>query len=97
MTILLDIDGVLVTTPMWRKVELHEDGFMMFNERAAKNLAHIINQTKSSITLTTTHRVTYSIEQWKILLQTRGIFPSYISKINEIEVLSAMPNVRQKY
>ena len=38
MFVLLDIDGVLVTTPPWKSVELLSDGFMKFNETAVKNL-----------------------------------------------------------
>lgn len=83
MTILLDIDGVLETTPSWRKPEIHEDGFIKFNDRAARCLAGIVNETGASLVLTTTHRVNYSLEQWKIFFATRGIYPSSISKINK--------------
>jgi hypothetical protein len=90
MRILLDIDGVLVTIPSWRTVELHTDGFMKFNERAAKNLARIVDQTKASIVLTTTHRINYSIDEWQTLLQTRGIYSAEILKINDAKDLSSM-------
>ena len=88
MTILLDIDGVLVTVPAWRSVKLLSDGFLEFNERAVKNLIKLINETKASIVLTTTHRFNYSVPEWKELLKTRGINPSSISKVNELESLS---------
>jgi hypothetical protein len=39
MTILLDIDGVLEMTPIWRPVEIHSDGFMKLNEKALENLS----------------------------------------------------------
>ncbi|MBO2012552.1 HAD domain-containing protein [Hymenobacter negativus] len=88
MVILLDIDGVLVTTPVWRVVELEPDGFMKFNEKAAKNLARIIDETDASIVLTTSHRINYSLEEWKVLLNTRGIIPSSIEKVNDSSVLN---------
>ncbi|GAA4023954.1 hypothetical protein GCM10022409_04810 [Hymenobacter glaciei] len=90
MVILLDIDGVLVTTPSWRKVELLADGFMKFNEKAASNLAHILKQTNASIVLTTTHRITYSVDEWIVLLKTRGIHSPTISKINNVESIAEM-------
>ena len=85
MKILLDIDGVLVITPGWRKPEIENDGFLKFDENAARNLAKIISETNASIILTTTHRISYSTEKWKIILKNRGINPTSISKINEAE------------
>ena len=90
MTILLDIDGVLVTNPAWRATEHLPDGFLKFNERAAKNLAKIIDTTNAAIVLTTTHRINYSIDKWKELLETRGIFPSSVAKLNDLTMLSDM-------
>lgn len=84
MTILLDIDDVLVTTPAWRVVELEANGFMKFNERAAANLARILKETEASIVLTTTHRINYTIDQWRALLNARGIFPVSIAKVNDL-------------
>src|SRR5687767_10967161 len=90
MTILLDIDGVLVTTPSWRSAEQLPDGFLKFNEKATKNLARIISETKASIVLTSTHRINYSIEEWKELLGSRGIYPSSLTKLNEKVALNEM-------
>ncbi len=90
MIILLDIDGVLVTTPSWKPAELLADGFLKFNEKAASNLARIIAETNASVVLTTTHRISYPVEKWKELLQTRGINPASISKINEVTALCDM-------
>lgn len=91
MTILLDIDGVLVTTPSWKPVPLLPDGFLEFNEKAARNLAHLINQAGASVVLTTTHRVSYSVDEWKVILHTRGIYPISISRVNNIASLNEMP------
>jgi hypothetical protein len=59
MTILLDIDGVLFTTPIWQQVEILKDGFMKFNENATDNLALLYHKTKANIVLTSTHRIKY--------------------------------------
>jgi hypothetical protein len=84
MTILLDIDGVLVTTPSWKVVEQLPDGFLKFNETAARNLARIIEATNASIVLTTTHRINYSVDKWKELFEVRGIHTKSIEKVNEV-------------
>jgi hypothetical protein len=90
MTILLDIDGVLVTTPAWRTAELETDGFLRFNDKAVKNLARILTETNATIVLTTTHRVNYSIEEWEAIFKIRGIFPFSVSKVNDIKAVSDM-------
>lgn len=83
MVILLDIDGVLVSAAPWRKVELLPDGFVKFDETASRNLATLIAKTSATIVLSTTHRVSYTNEQWVSILRTRGIFVESVSKINE--------------
>ncbi|RSK36330.1 HAD domain-containing protein [Hymenobacter metallilatus] len=88
MKILLDIDGVLVTTPIWRKAEVLADGFLKFDENASKNLADIISATNSSIVLTTTHRINFSLEQWYLLFEARGVVASNIVKINEMNPIN---------
>lgn len=92
MKILLDIDGVLVTTPPWRVPEILTDGFMKFNERAAFNLQRIIIETNATIVLTTTHRISYSVDTWKGIFRVRGISVNTILKLNKRETLEEMPN-----
>ncbi len=83
MTILLDIDGVMVTTASWRSVEMLSDNFMKFNDIASANLQRIISLTNASIILTTTHRVSFSNKQWEEIFLLRGIKLQAVSKINE--------------
>ena len=90
MTILLDMDGVLVTVPSWRKVEIGTDGFMLFNEKAAKNLADILSKTNASIVLTTTHRINYNIERWLEILAARGLKLQCIAKVNSVNSIPLM-------
>ncbi len=90
MTVLLDIDGVLVTTPSWRITEQHSDGFLKFNERAEKNLIRLITETNASIVLTTTHRINYSIEKWKEIFNNRGIPVETIAKVNMKQAVGEM-------
>src|SRR5689334_7817100 len=90
MIILLDIDGVLVTTPSWRATEILADGFMKFNDNAAANLQRLITETEADIVLTSTHRVNYSIETWKNIFRQRGIVTNSISKVNEKKSIETM-------
>ena len=83
MFILLDLDGVLITTPAWRAVDLQADGFFAFNAKATANLASILAETQAALVLTTSHRINYSLAQWQSFLQTRGIMAAAISKVNE--------------
>jgi len=92
MKILLDIDGVLVTTPAWRPTPTRDDGFMEFNPIAAKNLNTLIERTAATIVLASTHRISYSSEQWIELFHNRGIVCSYIQKINSITTFEQLAN-----
>lgn len=88
--ILLDIDGVLVTTPAWRPVEQLADGFMCFNEGAAKNLNSLLELTEAEIVLTTTHRISYSLDEWYGIFAARGIKLTSIAKVNDAKALNAV-------
>jgi hypothetical protein len=83
MTILLDIDGVLVTTPGWKQTEILADGFMKFNKAASENLAILFKETNAAIVLTTTHRINFDESQWKEIFKTRGLNFQKISKVND--------------
>ena len=41
--ILLDLDGVLITTPPWKQDELHDDGYSNFNYLAVDNLNKLLS------------------------------------------------------
>jgi len=87
--ILLDIDGVLVITPGWKRPEISSDGFMEFNKKAVINLSKIISKTSADVILTTSHRNNYSLSAWKSIMDKRGIqinnittIDNYVSNIN---------------
>lgn len=91
MKLLLDFDGVMITTPAWKPVEGFSDGFIDFNETSLKNLKRIINLGEvDTIVLTTTHRIAKTIEEWKALFERRGITVEYIEKINNADSLTTM-------
>ena len=95
MKILLDFDGVLITTPTWRVVESLEDGFVVFNEYCADNLASILAITQADIVLTTTHRIRYDNEVWRQLLHNRGIVTNKVTKVNQAKTFAEL-SIRHK-
>ncbi|MGL5892135.1 MAG: HAD domain-containing protein [Bacteroidia bacterium] len=73
MKLFLDIDGVMVTTPPWKQVEVLEDHFSAFNKRAAACLQKIISETNASLVLTTSHKSRFNTSEWKSIFKKRGI------------------------
>jgi len=73
MLILLDIDGVMVTTPSWKQPIMLDDNFPDFNKESVKNLNDILNQTKSTVVLTTSHKSKYTLDEWSLIFSKRGI------------------------
>lgn len=86
MLVLLDIDGVMVPANSWKRPEFLNDGFPAFSNRATQALQRIIFETGATIVLTTSHKFTYTLEQWKNIFEERGI------KINTIDRLSENTN-----
>lgn len=73
MKLLLDIDGVMVQAASWKRVELLDDGFYEFMPKAISGLKEIISTTGASIVITSSHKSTYSIVEWKEIFHKRGI------------------------
>ena len=83
MLILLDIDGVMVPATSWKPSEIQNDGFTSFNSRAVSNLQRILSETGASIVLTTSHKSSYSLDEWKNIFNNRGITVSEITKLDD--------------
>jgi hypothetical protein len=83
MLILLDIDGVMIPANSWKKPEFHDDGFPVFNPKSVSALQKIISETGASLLLTTSHKSTYNLTQWRSMFKSRGI------KVKHINCLSS--------
>lgn len=81
MLILLDIDGVMVPANSWKRPEFHEDGFPVFTSKSVQALNRIIAATSARLILTTSHKSTYSIPQWKEIFKQRGIAVKTIKRL----------------
>lgn len=84
MNILLDIDGVLVTTPSWKPTENLDDNFPDFKFKAVESLNQILNETNAKIILTTTHKHRFDTMQWKNIFVRRGVNLISIDKIRNV-------------
>lgn len=83
MLILLDIDGVMVPATSWKRPEFENDGFPRFSKRAISSLQKIISETGADILLTTSHKSSYSISEWKKMFSTRGFNNLSIKRLNK--------------
>jgi hypothetical protein len=81
MFLLLDIDGVMVQAAPWKKVDIHPDGFFEFLPQAVISLNHILIETGASIVLTTSHKSSYSLNEWDEFFQNRGI----VAKLDKLD------------
>jgi hypothetical protein len=82
MKILLDIDGVMIPARPWQTYQMDSDGFGMFNKLSVKCLNEIIAATENpEIVLTTSHKHSFSIEQWNAMFSKRGIIKTTISRL----------------
>jgi hypothetical protein len=86
--VILDIDGVMVTEPIWKKVPYKDDGFSEFNTNSCVNLQRIISETKATLILSSSHGPTFNDEKWISIFKNRGI---QIDTIEFVKRLSSNP------
>lgn len=86
--VILDLDGVMITEPPWKKVETEQDGFSKFNKNSCVNLQRIISETKASILLSTSHSNKFNLAKWVDMFKARGI------QIDSIGLLEQVSNNR---
>lgn len=72
MTILLDIDGVMVPEASWKVPEFEDDGFPRFSDQAVAALKSLLTGN-TTIVLTTSHRFRYSVSEWREMFRKRGL------------------------
>jgi len=81
--LLLDIDGVMIPARPWQTYELGSDGFGMFNKMAVNNLNQIISSCQNpEIILTTSHKHSFSLEQWKDIFSNREVITTVLSRLD---------------
>jgi hypothetical protein len=82
MTILLDLDGVLIITPSWKMPILLADNFPDFNPEAVRCLNILLEKTQAQIILTSSHKINHTIAEWAEIFQQRKVIAPPIAKLN---------------
>lgn len=74
MLILLDIDGVMLPANPWKKPDFLEDNFFAFHQRSVKAFRKLTENIRQvDIVLTTSHKSSFPIEEWKNIFIRREI------------------------
>ena len=71
--LLLDLDGVLITTPSWRPEELETDGYSKFNASCIKNLNTLLERQDVEIWLSSTRRIKKTQKEFNSIFKLRNI------------------------
>jgi hypothetical protein len=71
--ILLDLDGVMITTKSWESDFILSDNFAEFNPKAVIKLNQLLKETGYNIILTSARRYVHDIDQMNSFFKTRGI------------------------
>ena len=75
-TLFLDLDGVLITTPLWKPDPIDTDGYSMFNLDSVKNLNELLKTHSFEIWLSSTRRSAKTITEMNSIFNHRGISQS---------------------
>lgn len=71
--LILDLDGVLITTPPWKADEMDSDGYSKFNESCLTNLNELLTLYDFDIWLSSTRRTLKTIEEFNLIFKFRNI------------------------
>ncbi len=85
LTLLLDLDGVLITTPPWKRDAIHVDGYSDFNPDCVENLNHLLSLIECEIWLSSSRRVAKTLEEWNQLFKNRGVKSSISGRLPVLE------------
>lgn len=73
LTIILDLDGVLITTPNWKPDEIDTDGYSKFNENCITHLNKLLDSWTCEIFLSSSRRTSKSIHDFNQIFEHRKI------------------------
>ena len=71
--ILLDLDGVLITTPSWKPDKFHLDGYSDFNETSIQNFNKLLENINAELWLTSSRRTGKTLNEFKEIFRNRNI------------------------
>lgn len=71
--VILDLDGVLITTPSWKADEIHPDGYSDFNKEAVHALNSLLEEIEAELWLSSTRRLNQTLEGFRTIFNNRSI------------------------
>jgi hypothetical protein len=71
--LILDLDGVLITTPPWKADEMDSDGYSKFNQSCIDNLNQLLTVTDFEIWLSSTRRTVKKLTDFNLIFAYRKI------------------------
>ncbi|MCR9152465.1 MAG: HAD domain-containing protein [Bacteroidetes bacterium] len=71
--LILDLDGVLITTPIWKADEIDPDGYSKFNVNCVDNLNKLLSQSDFEIWLSSTRRTVKTLAEFNGIFKNRSI------------------------
>lgn len=81
--LILDLDGVLITTPNWKPDRIHSDRYSDFNEFCVKNLNQLLALVEFDIWLSSTRRTVKTLSEFNQIFKNRGIKNNIIGFLPE--------------
>lgn len=73
ITLILDLDGVLITTPLWKADEIDSDGYSKFNKNCVTNLNKFLSKWEFEIWLSSTRRTVKTLTEFNQIFRNRNI------------------------
>ena len=83
--LILDLDGVLITTPLWKADQIEEDGYSSFNENCVQNLNQLLLETDFEIWLSSTRRTQTTLTEFNRIFKFRNIAQPIFQYLPEYE------------
>ena len=101
-TLILDLDGVLITTPPWKADKIDPDGYSKFNDDCIKNLNELLEKVEIEIWLSSTRRTVKTLDEFNNIFKNRkirksitGFVPVYENIKNRKEEVERFINERK--
>jgi hypothetical protein len=71
--IILDLDGVLITTPPWKPDTIHTDGYSDFNQDCVVEFNRLLTEFDAEIWLSSSRRSNKTVAEFNTIFANRGI------------------------
>lgn len=74
--LILDLDGVLITTPTWKADTIDTDGYSAFNQSCVQNLNQLLTLYDFQIWLSSARRTVKTLQEFNLIFKNRHISQS---------------------